>query len=64
MRSDIVPGAEAERHPAITTVYFKFEDLYGISRGQICEIVQKVKRAAITSCGPTGSGSSRSGGAS
>ena len=37
---------EAQRNHAITTVYFKFEELFGISRDQIREIVTKVKRGA------------------
>jgi hypothetical protein len=35
---------EAQRNQAITNVYFKFEEMYGISRDQIREIVKKVKR--------------------
>ena len=35
---------EAQRNHAITTVYFKFEELFGISRDQIREMVMKVKR--------------------
>jgi hypothetical protein len=35
---------EAQRNHAITTVYFKFEAMYGISRDQIRDIVEKVKR--------------------
>lgn len=35
---------EAQRNHAITAVYFKFEDLYGISRDAVREIVEKVKR--------------------
>jgi len=35
---------EAKRHDAITAVYIKFEDLYGISREAIRETVERVKR--------------------
>jgi hypothetical protein len=34
---------ETQRNHAITSVYFKFEQMYGISRDQVREIVQKVK---------------------